>query len=59
MLANPKIAKFISRKLIVFLVATGLLMNDNLSENSWVMIACTYLGAQALVGMKNANQATD
>lgn len=59
MLANPKLTKFISRKLIVFGVATGLLMHGSLTENSWVLIACAYLGAQAITGIRNATQGSD
>ena len=41
--------KLISRKLVVFLTATGLLVNSGLDSETWGMIAIVYIGSQAAV----------
>jgi hypothetical protein len=41
--------KLISRKLLVFLSATGLMVWDGLSSETWGMIAIVYIGSQAAV----------
>jgi len=41
--------KAISRKLIVFLTATGLMTFSNLDSETWGMIAIVYIGGQAVV----------
>jgi hypothetical protein len=43
------INKWISRKLFVFLVASGLLMFADLESSDWAMIAITYLGSQTVL----------
>jgi hypothetical protein len=56
------INKWISRKLFVFLVASGLLMFTDLASSDWVLIAITYLSSQTVLDsvtiyskMKNNN----
>lgn len=41
--------KLISRKLLVFLTATGLMVNTSLDSETWGMIAIVYIGSQAAV----------
>ena len=41
--------KAISRKLVVFLTATGLMTFSNLDSETWGMIAIVYIGGQAVV----------
>jgi len=41
--------KLISRKLLVFLTATGLMSNALLDSETWGMIAIVYIGSQAAV----------
>ena len=41
--------KLISRKLLVFLTATGLMSNSLLDSETWGMIAIIYIGGQAAV----------
>ena len=41
--------KLISRKLLVFLTATGLLAWSNLDPETWGMIAVIYIGGQAVI----------
>jgi len=41
--------KWISRKLFVFLVASGLLMFADLESSDWALIAITYLSSQAVL----------
>ena len=43
------INKWISRKLFVFLVASGLLMFADLESSDWAMIAVVYLGSQTVL----------
>jgi len=41
--------KVISRKLLVFLTATGLLAWSNLDASTWGMIAMCYIGGQSAI----------
>lgn len=41
--------KLISRKLLVFLTATGLMSSSLLDSETWGMIAIVYIGSQAAV----------
>lgn len=41
--------KWISRKLFVFLVASGLLMFADLESSDWALIAITYLSSQTVL----------
>ena len=41
--------KFISRKFLVFLTATGLLAYSGLDSETWGLIAISYIGGQAVI----------
>lgn len=41
--------KLVSRKLLVFLTATGLLIGAGLDPDSWGMIAMFYIGGQSAI----------
>ena len=41
--------KIISRKLLVFLASTGLLIWSNLESDIWGMIAIVYIGGQSVI----------
>jgi hypothetical protein len=41
--------KVVSRKLLVFLTATGLMMYANLDPDIWGMIAVCYIGGQSAI----------
>ena len=41
--------KLISRKLLVFLTATGLLIGSGLDPDTWGMIAMFYIGGQSAI----------
>ena len=45
------LSKAISRKLFVFLVATGLLVWSNLDPDTWGLIAMIYVGGQSVIDM--------
>lgn len=56
------INKWISRKLFVFLIASGLLMFADLESSDWTLIAIAYLSSQTVLDsvtiyskMKNNN----
>ena len=56
------INKWISRKLFVFLIASGLLMFADLESSDWTLIAIAYLSSQTILDsvtiyskMKNNN----
>lgn len=46
--------KLISRKLLVFLTATGLMAWDGLESDTWGMVAIVYIGGQAVVDAMKA-----
>ena len=46
--------KLISRKLLVFLTATGLLASAGLDSDTWGMIAMCYIGGQTAVDFAKA-----
>jgi hypothetical protein len=41
--------KIISRKLLVFLAATGLLIGSGLDPDTWGLIAMSYIGGQSAI----------
>jgi hypothetical protein len=43
------VEKVISRKFLVWLTATGLLVFSDLASNDWVMISAIYIGGQTVV----------
>ena len=44
----------ISRKLLVFLTATGLMTYSTLDSETWGLIAVVYIGGQSVVDMMKA-----
>jgi len=46
--------KAISRKLLVFVTATGLMVYNGLDSETWGMIAIVYIGGQAVVDAMKA-----
>ncbi len=42
-------AKVISRKLLVFMAATGLMIWSTLDPDTWAMIAAMYIGGQSVI----------
>jgi len=40
---------WISKKLFVFIIATGLALFGNLTSSDWVIIATTYIGTQGVI----------
>ena len=46
--------KVISRKLLVFAVATALMYFSDLSSDTWGMIAVTYIGGQTAIDFAKA-----
>ncbi|MAG27605.1 hypothetical protein CMI47_18890 [Candidatus Pacearchaeota archaeon] len=52
--ADRLLEKLISRKLLVFISATGLMIWDGLTSETWGMIAIVYIGSQAAVDAMKA-----
>ncbi len=48
--------KIISRKLLVFLCATGLLIWSSLDPDTWAMIAAMYIGGQSVIDIARARR---
>lgn len=48
---DKELSKFASRKLIVWIVATGLLFAGKLTSSDWVLITGLYLGGQSIVDL--------
>jgi len=45
------ISKWISRKLLVFLIACGGLFNQTLTSSDWVVIATAYIGIEGVTNI--------
>ena len=43
------VEKAISRKLLVWVTATGLMLTANLASSDWVIISGLYLGGQGII----------
>jgi hypothetical protein len=48
-LMDKALNKFISRKLLTFLIATGLMYQGSLESEHWVWVAVCYISGQAAV----------
>ena len=48
-LLDKGLEKLISRKLLAWATATGLLLFADLTSADWVMITCVYIGGQTVV----------
>jgi len=53
-LIDSNIKKFISRKLLVWLTTTGLLLIDKVDGEQWIAIALAYIGSQGLADIATA-----
>jgi hypothetical protein len=53
-LLDRLLQKAISRKLLVFLTATGLMTFSTLDSETWGLIAVVYIGGQSVVDMMKA-----
>ena len=48
-MTDKVLGKLISRKLLVFLTATGLMAYSTLDSETWGMIAIVYIGSQGAI----------
>jgi len=48
-ITDKVLGKLISRKLLVFLTATGLMAYSHLDSETWGMIAIVYIGSQGAI----------
>ena len=48
-LIDRLLAKAISRKLVVFLTATGLMVWSDLDPDTWGLVAIVYVGGQSVI----------
>ena len=53
-LLDKVLQRAISRKLLVFLTATGLMTLSSLDSETWGLIAIVYIGGQSVVDMMKA-----
>ena len=53
-LLDRVLQRAISRKLLVFLTATGLMTYSTLDSETWGLIAIVYIGGQSVVDMMKA-----
>ena len=49
--ADRHVERFISRKFLAWLTATGLCFGGMVSSDNWVAVTLAYIGTQALVDM--------
>ncbi len=52
--ADKFLSKIVSRKLLVWLTASGLLASANLNSSDWVAISLVYIGSQGAVDLAKA-----
>ena len=48
------VERFISRKFLAWLTATGLAIHVSVTSDNWVAVTLAYIGTQALVDMATA-----
>jgi len=48
-LLDRTVERFTSRKLLVWVVASGLMLTGNLESADWVVVSALYLGSQGVV----------
>ena len=46
-LIDTTVSKFLSRKLLVWLTSTALLLSSHINGEQWIAIALVYIGSQA------------
>ncbi len=49
--ADKHVERFISRKFLAWLTATGLAVYGSLTSGDWVAVTLAYIGSQALVDL--------
>tara|TARA_Y100000310_G_C20243561_1_gene605757 strand:- start:18 stop:230 length:213 start_codon:yes stop_codon:yes gene_type:complete len=49
--ADKHVERFISRKFLAWLTATGLAIHGSVTSDNWVAVTLAYIGTQALVDM--------
>jgi hypothetical protein len=52
--ADKHLERFMSRKLLVWLTTTCLLLTDYVNNDQWVAIALAYIGSQGLADIATA-----
>jgi hypothetical protein len=50
-LMDKHVERFISRKFLAWLTATGLAIHGSVTSDNWVAVTLAYIGTQALVDM--------
>jgi len=48
------LTKLVSRKLMVWMTACGMLMYSDLSSSDWVAISLAYIGSQGMIDIAKA-----
>ena len=48
---DKHVERFISRKFLAWITATGLTIHGTVSSDNWVAVTLAYIGTQALVDM--------
>ena len=46
---DKNLERFMSKKLLVWLTTTGLLMTDHVNSEQWMVIATAYVGTQGFI----------
>ncbi len=49
--ADKHVERFISRKFLAWITATGLALSGSLTSGDWVAVTLAYIGSQALVDL--------
>jgi len=49
--ADKYVERFISRKFLAWLTATGLAVQGSVTSDNWVAVTLAYIGSQALVDL--------
>ena len=49
--ADKHLERFMSKKLLVWLTTTGLLLAEKVSAEQWIVIAAAYVGTQGFVDL--------
>lgn len=52
--ADRHLERFLSRKLLVWITTTSLLVHDKLSGEQWVAISLAYIGSQGIADIATA-----
>ena len=52
--ADKHVERFISRKFLSWVTATGLAIHGSVTSDNWVAVTLAYIGTQALVDMATA-----